>query len=230
MARLTAPTDRKRRPSGLRPALLLLALSVLVLTGCEGVYYSAMEQVGLHKRDILVQRVSEARDSQQAAKEQFESALERFNRVVAVNGGDLEARYDSLKKDYRASRERAETVSRRIDSVEDVAEDLFDEWRKELGQYTDSGLRRVSKIKLDDTRTRYLKLIEAMRRAEAKMVPVLAAFKDQVLFLKHNLNARAISSLQGELASVEADIARLVRDMEASIREADRFIKAMGRE
>ncbi len=48
-----------------------------------------------------------------------------------------------------------------------------------------------------------------------------------MLFLKHNLNAQAISSLQDEFASVKADIALLVREMEVSIAEADAFIKAM---
>ena len=62
------------------------------------------------------------------------------------------------------------------------------------------------------------------------MDPVLVAFHDQVLFLKHNLNARAISSLQTELVSVEAEVDALIRDMEASIKEADAFINAMTKE
>ncbi len=73
----------------------------------------------------------------------------------------------------------------------------------------------------------YGQLIRAMKRAEAKMAPVLAAFHDQVLFFKHNLNAQAIASLKGNLASIESDIAVLIREMEASIREANRFIDAM---
>ena len=69
-----------------------------------------------------------------------------------------------------------------------------------------------------------------MKRAEAKIEPVLSAFRDQVLFLKHNLNAQAIASLQDELASVKADIASLIKEMEVSIAEADEFIKAMANE
>ena len=69
--------------------------------------------------------------------------------------------------------------------------------------------------------------MQAMRRAEQKMAPVLTAFKDQVLYLKHNLNAQAIASLQSELSSIESDVVQLIREMEASIREADTFISAM---
>ena len=88
-------------------------------------------------------------------------------------------------------------------------------------------MKRSSERQLHETRTQYGQLIRVMKRAEAKMQPVLAAFHDQVLFLKHNLNARAIASLKGNLASIESDIAVLIREMEASIREANRFIDAM---
>jgi len=66
-----------------------------------------------------------------------------------------------------------------------------------------------------------------MRSAEARMEPVLRAFQDQVLFLKHNLNARAIDSLQGELGSIETDVAQLIREMERSIAESDAFISSL---
>ena len=59
------------------------------------------------------------------------------------------------------------------------------------------------------------------------MGPVLSAFGDQVLFLKHNLNARAIASLKGSLADLQTDIAQLVQEMEASIAEAERFVREM---
>src|SRR5439155_19807226 len=61
---------------GVRPRTLLV-LTVLVLTSCQTAYYAAMETLGYPKRDLLVSRVQQARDSQQAAKEQLQSALER---------------------------------------------------------------------------------------------------------------------------------------------------------
>ena len=67
----------------------------------------------------------------------------------------------------------------------------------------------------------------AMRRADAAMDPVLTLFRDQVLFLRHNLNARAIGSLETELADIERATANLIREMERSIEEASRFIDAL---
>ena len=211
------------------PAVWLIILFILIIGigGCQTAYYHTMEKFGVHKRDILVDRVEDARDSQDEAKEQFKSALDRFTAVLRFDGGDLEDKYRQLDKEYQRSLEGAEEVRDRIDSVENVAEDLFAEWEKELKQYSRSDLRRSSERKLKATRSHYQRLIRAMRRAEKSMDPPLAAFQDQVLYLKHNLNARAIASLKGELASVKSDIGALIRDMEKSIAEADSFIKGL---
>lgn len=206
---------------------LIAGVGICVLSGCSGVYYSAMEKVGVHKRDILADRVVEARDSQAKTKEQFSSALERFNSVINIQGGELQDKYNQLKKELDKSEDQAEEVRDRIDAVEDVAEALFDEWKTELDQYSNANLKRKSASQLNQTKVHYSKLIGAMKKAEAKIDPVLNPLRDQVLFLKHNLNARAISSLQTELGKIEADVSRLIRDMELSMQEADSFIRTL---
>jgi hypothetical protein len=143
------------------------------------------------------------------------------------DGGELEDKYEKLKAEYEKSEDRAEKVKKRIDDVEEVAGSLFLEWKNELDEYTNDQLRRKSEAKLAETRSRYLDLIKTMKRAESKIEPVLNAFRDQVLFLKHNLNAQAINSLQEELDSVETNINVLVEEMEQSIDEADKFIRTM---
>ena len=203
---------------------------VMVLVGCQTAYYGAMEKLGYHKRDLLVSDVQKARDAQEEAKEQFQTAFEQFSTVLNFKGGALQDTYEKLNAEYERSESKAQAVHDRIASVEDVSEALFNEWEIELGQYSNKNLRRVSQQKLDQTRKQYSQLIRAMKRAEKKMGPVIAAFKDQVLFLKHNLNAQAIASLKQELVSVENDIASLIKDMEASIKEADLFLNAMGQD
>jgi hypothetical protein len=213
-----------------RLGLILIFSLVLIMSGCDTAYYGTMEKMGYHKRDLMVNRVESARDAQEDAKEQFESAFEKFSSVLQFDGGDLEDKYDQLKAAYDRSSARAQTVRDRIDSVEDVASDLFDEWETELSEYSSDSLRRSSTRKLKQTRRQYTQLIGAMKRAESKMDPVLTAFHDQILFLKHNLNARAIASLQTELISVESEVNSLIKDMNASIKEADAFISTMTNE
>jgi hypothetical protein len=205
----------------------LLITLVLVLSGCKSAYYGAWEKLGWEKRDILVDRVKDGRDAQDAAKKQFQTTLERFQAVTGFQGGELEARYKQLNSDYERCVSRADAVSAQIASIEDVAGDLFKEWRAELQQYQNVELRRASEEKLRASESRYAQLIAAMKRAEGKMKPVLAKFHDQVLFLKHNLNAQAIASLAATSAGIEADVAQLIREMDASIAEANAFIAQM---
>ncbi|MEN6386732.1 MAG: DUF2959 domain-containing protein [Phycisphaerales bacterium] len=206
---------------------LLLSMVFVFAAGCDSLYYSTMEKFGKQKRDILVKRVGEARDAQEETKEQFASALDKFKSVVNVPSGKLQDKYDTLKEQLGESEEKAGTVKKRIADVEDVAQDLFNEWEAELKQYKSADLRASSKKKLEQTRERYSQLIKAMKNAESKIEPVLSAFRDQVLFLKHNLNAQAIASLQSEVTTMETDIGKLIADMEKSIAEADTFIKTM---
>ncbi len=213
-------------PVALARAITILT-AVLLLSACQTAYYGAMEKFGIEKRDILVDRVADARQAQQEAKQQFEDALEQFIAVTDFEGGELEEQYRRLKAEYEASEHDAASVRTRIDSVERVARDLFREWEKELDQYASADLRRASEQQLRDTQRRYEQLIDKMHRAESRIEPVLSAFRDRVLFLKHNLNARAIASLKTNRAAIESDIAALVSEMNRSITEADRFIQAM---
>lgn len=198
---------------------------VLLLAGCSSAYYGAMEKVGIAKRQILADRVEKTREAQQDAKEQFADALQRFLAVTKADGGDLQKKYDAMNSEFQRSEGRAKEVRERIAAVEDVADALFREWKAELAQYSNASLRSDSQRQLDLTRRRYDSLVSLMKRAADRMDPVLATFRDQVLYLKHNLNARAIASLGGTQRTLEADIARLISDMEASIREAENFIK-----
>ena len=200
---------------------------LLIVTGCSSVYYDAMEKMGVHKRDIMVDRIKEARDSQEEAKKEFASALERFSSLVNFQGGDLEEKYRELKDELDRMEDQAREVHERIAAVEDVAEALFDEWESELDQYSSQSLRRASERKLVETKRRYKQLIRAMKRAEARIEPVLRPLRDEVLFLKHNLNAMAIASLKTELERIQTDVSGLIKDMERSIKEADTFIKTL---
>lgn len=204
-------------------ALVCIAL-VGCLSGCSSAYYAGLEKIGIPKRDLLSRRVESARDAQEETKQQFSSALERFRATVNVDGGELEERYDTLRDELEKSEERAEALEDKVDDVADVAEALFEEWEDELDDYQRLELRAASKRRLNETRRAYEPMIEAMRRAERSVEPVLEAFRDVVLALKHQLNARAIASIEGELVSIEREVDALVKQMNQSIREATKFL------
>ena len=211
-----------------RLPLLLLGFALLTLAGCNTMYYTMSESLfGVQKREILVDRVEDARDEQTEAKEQFQTTLEKFKSVVGFDGGELETLYKELKAEYERCDSQAKDVKSRISSIENVANAMFDEWETELGQYTSATLRRASEQQLSATKARYQQMLAAMITAQQKMQPVLNAFHDQVLFLKHNLNAQAITSLQTTVGSLQSDVDRLIKEMETSIDQANRFISEL---
>ncbi|RLT93023.1 DUF2959 domain-containing protein [Ketobacter sp.] len=210
--------------------LFILSLIAVLLSACQSMYYDAMEQVGYHKRDILVDRVEDVQDAQKDAKEQFASALEQYQQLIKIEDQDLLDKYNALNDEYEGSKKAAEAVSERINAVQSVSEALFEEWEEELSLYTNSNLRKQSAQKLAATKKKYNVLIKSMRQAESRMQPVLGALQDQVLYLKHNLNARAIDGLKGELRSIETNVARLIKDMEASIAQSEAFIAELNQD
>lgn len=211
--------------------IIILSVMSFLYLGCQStarkVVYSAWETVGVEKRDLLKDRIEDARDDQKDAGESFSDALERLREIYKVDGGQLAKQYDKLKKSYKEAEEDAADVRKSIQKVEVVAGDLFKEWEKELGQISNSELRHKSRDRLTDTKRKYAELHTSLKAAESRMDPVLKAFNDQVLFMKHNLNAQSIASLKGETLNIEKDIKLLIDRMNKSISEADRFVSQL---
>lgn len=191
------------------------------------VYYTARESIGDHKRVIVVAQVEQACQSLQETRDEFEDALERFKSLVSVNETTLEHKYNQLNRQYLFCRAKSEAVNDRIRAIEEVSEALFVEWERELDEYSNRSLRMRSSQQLKAAKQNYARLIKSMRRAESKIQPVLSAFKDQVLYLKHNLNAQAIAALRHEFVEIGIDISQLIYAMEQTIAEASQFVSLL---
>ncbi len=203
----------------------VLIVSVLFLSGGNTVYYSAMEKIGKEKRHLLVDNVEDVKESQTKAQEEFADALTRIKELYAFDGGDLEKFYNRFKDSYEDCDDRARQIEKRINDVKEVAKDLFVEWEAEIKQIGDAKLKASSRESLTDAKAKYAKLEKVMSASTKKMYPVLAKLKDYMLYLKHNLNAKAVGSLSGEVVSIEKEVTGLIADMTASIKEAQQFIK-----
>ncbi len=209
--------------------IILSTCILATLVGCQTTreaYYNAWENFGGYaKRERLVDYVKKASAEQTEAKEQFTSALEQFKSVVNFDGGDLEKMYNKLNKEYEACASQADDVRGRIASVRNVGTAMFTEWKGEINEINDANLKGKSQGLYDKTEESYNGLLARMDTAAGAMDPVLTSFKDRVLFIKSNLNAQAIASLKGTEMELGQEIDSLIKQMEASIAEADKFIK-----
>jgi hypothetical protein len=194
------------------------------LIACQSTYYAVWEKLGKEKRHLLHDQVEKAREDQSEASEEFKDALTRLKEMSGFDGGDLEKMYNRLADDYETCRDRADQVDERIRNVQQIADDLFAEWRSEIDQIQNAGFRTQSTRQLNATRKRYADLEKAMLTARKRMTPVLTNLNDYVLYLKHNLNAQAVGALKGEVAGIETDVDRLIADIQKSIKAADLFL------
>lgn len=200
---------------------------VLLLASCDGAYYEVMEKFGHHKRDILVDRVKETQKAQDKAEEEFISALDQFKSVVTIQNTNLEMVYEELNGDYEDCQASAQEVYDRIKEIESVSSALFDEWKEEITLYTNDALLNQSNWKLKETYRQYEKMILLMKQSVDSMAVVLYILRDNVLFLKHNLNAQAIGALQTEFSTLQLHIDELIQRVQVSINTSNSFIKEM---
>lgn len=211
----------------------LLFILLLSLTACgtaQKVKYSALEKVGIHKRDVLVDRIEETSETQRETKEQFKSAYDELASLVNIEDQGLEKRYRRMASAVDKSEEKAQELDDRIERVDDVAKALFNEWEQELSQYQNVRLRTISENNLQSTRDRYAAIYKKMLASQKRIDPVLKILQDNTLYLKHNLNARAIVGISSEILTIEQDVTALIAQMEASINESQEFIESMRNE
>lgn len=229
---MRAPQHSTLLPTGQALSLLMMLLALFTTgTGCQqhlrNIKYSAYEKIGIDKRDLVRRRVGDAKEEQEEAREEFKDALERLKELVAFDGGDLERQYNKLNDAYEDSAEEAKEVRSSIEALETVAQDLFREWEREIGEISSGQLKQESRQVLRESQQRYRALRSQLKKAEAQLEPALTQLRDHVLFLKHNLNAQAISALKTESVKIEKQIEQLIQDINQSIRQSEEFMKTL---
>jgi len=205
----------------------IIAILLIALSGCASAKYSALEKVGIHKRDLLVDGVENARDAQSETREQLVTAYEELSALIGHDGGELEVKYKRLSKEVDRSRDSIEDLDDNLADIDRVSEALFDEWKTELDLYSSAALRADQAKKLAQARRQFATMRDRMQKARDRVDPVMVVLSDNVLYLKHSLNAQALDALRGQATTLEVQVDALIRDMQLAIDEADAFIARM---
>jgi len=200
--------------------LSLLMLSFLFLTGCGSAYKAS----GQYKRDLLLDRIEKVRVSHEKAKTQFQQVLEQYSSIIEANSGQIRGEYNKLSKEYVKALAINDEISKKVKDVESVGKPLFKGWEKELDEYQNERMRRASEEQLDTTRSRYLKLVHSIKSSKNKVNDVLKSMNDQVLFLSHNLNKKALSVIKRDVEGVKVEVNELIGQIDEAIKESGEFI------
>lgn len=87
-----------------RTIFIPLIVLTLLLAGCKSTYYKTMRTLGKEKRDILVQRIKDAKKDQDQTKQQLQTTMESFqvaDLVKSIDASSQEA--DKLISSLAAS-------------------------------------------------------------------------------------------------------------------------------
>ncbi len=208
--------------------MAILTGMVLGAMGCNNsLGYNLQEAMGTPKRQVMVSRVQDTRDSMKDTKKAFASALQQFGSVYKEGGSKLENKYVILKKEYENCNSKASELRRQIANVKSIGQVLFAEWQKELDQFTNEQMRKLSETKMQQTREKYVAMTTGMDRVSARMTPALNSMNDQLLNIKHSLNALITVSLEEELIQLRTHTDSLMAEIDSAVEHCNTFIGSM---
>jgi hypothetical protein len=174
-----------------------LALLALVAGGCKSFGGSFLVFGGSHApQEDLVARARGAEKDIQEARADFAAASQLYQRLSSPQAVELEKLSGEFEDAVETCEDRAEDMADRIEAIREETVGLVKDWTEELARFSSDAVRKKSEAQMRDTEAYAQRLIAALERLQGRVQPVLLKLQDYELFFEHNLNARAIATLQ----------------------------------
>lgn len=207
--------------------LLVAALALLTLSGCQHVYFNTMENAGIDKREIFTHRVEDARGAENQARQQLRDTLDNYRRVLLLDSSDLAQRYDLFTASQARNPVNVRALRQRVANLQDIGEAMFADWQDDLKGYRDQGLRDASAAQLDNTRTSYQRVLQQLRDTESGLNASQALFNDPQLMLRHNLTPDGTNALKNGYPAIQSQVEQQLRQMQATVDSCDAFLRQL---
>jgi hypothetical protein len=117
-----------------------------------------------YNRHTLVQPIKYANKKQQQTKHQLHTTMESFQALTGFQGGSLEKSYKRLNSDYESAASQAGKLHDKIQSIDQVSNDLFKEWQGEINAMDNGKLKSQDTVMLRNAKSRQASYMRAMRR------------------------------------------------------------------
>ncbi|UZP66610.1 DUF2959 domain-containing protein [Desulfovibrio mangrovi] len=213
--------------------VLVSLMCILVLgavTGCQKAYYDALEAVGFEKREMLVDRSEELRDTLHLVKTEFGVAFSRLGTIVQPDALAPDQQYEQAQVLYDSCEDRYDELRKGIEKTEDVANALFEDWIEQTTQHPEGSMRAASQKRLDETREAFRTMMRPVRSASDRVPPVLSALEQHVMHLKLNQSPQASENVIAELDRSQTDLQALLDHAQTAIDATNGFIHSMSRQ
>lgn len=198
---------------------VLLPLLSLLLVSCQTTNPAAT----FPDMAPLVAQMAQTREALQTAGEQFQATREQVTQLATCEGGDLQTMHAATITEHDNAVQAAVAMGSAIDTLEQTANTLFQQWQIETAVLTDTRLKAANEAKMTQTWQSYQELLQLMQQSDTQADTVLAALNTTVVSLQDNLNASTVAARQGELEAVANDIGALVQQINSTIVHSDAF-------
>jgi len=185
---------------------LALVTVTLLAGGCKAFGGSFLLFGGSHTpQEDLVSKARAAERESVETREDFAAAFLSYQRLTAPQALELEKLCDEFEDAVDACENRSEDLDDRIETIRREKEELVKDWTEELEHFTSDAVRKKSAVQMQETDARAQRLLDALEKLQGRMKPVLLKLQDYRLFFDHNLNARAIATLQDTYKEFDAE-------------------------
>jgi len=175
-------------------------------------------------QQALVDSVRSAAVETEESQEDYGSALNLFQRLTAPQAVEIETLNEDFDEALEECQQRADDLAERLESVRTEADTLFQSWTQDLEHFSGDALRKKSEAMMVETQARAQRVITSLESVRASMTPVLLKLQDYSLFFRHNLNARAIATLEDTYKGFDSEFTALNQELEQARAEMATFL------
>jgi hypothetical protein len=207
------------------PNAALLALLVLS-SACQSTGRSSFLLFGGsdQPQDRLVESVADAREVTTDAHAEFQAAFELYQRLTSPQAVGLVDLSEDFADAVESCQESSEDLAQSLDEVRTESTHLIEGWNAELAGFANDAMRKKSAAMMQDTEDRSGRITASLERLQERMQPVLLKLQDYGLFFHHNLNARALATLEDTYKDFDAEFRALTSEFDKAEREFETFL------
>ncbi len=204
---------------------IALALPALMLIG--GCTTTTEKSQSLQRIDDLLAQVERVQVESLVGKEKARAAIDQLDTLVAPEfAGDPAQVYAQLLSAIEASEAQDRTLASAIAPLSATAEQMFMQWTADLEAFGNSRMRERSHMRLEETRARYQTVLNASNSAHVSYEAFNADLRDHALFLGHDFNSTALSSLKADVLALKERSNELDARFDASAAAAKAYVEA----
>ncbi|MBL8863659.1 MAG: DUF2959 family protein [Planctomycetes bacterium] len=210
-------------PSTFRSHIPVLTV-LLALGACAG---TTQRSESVARVDELLTRIERMQAETAVAKESVHAAYVSLCTLVSPSfRGDAAGEFAKFVELSERSERQSEILRRAAKPMQQLADDVFLRWTKDMESFGNSRMRQRSQSRLDETRTRFQSIVGATQAAQIALDSFHGDLRDHENFLRHDLNATSVASIRPDVRALGEDLRALDVRFDATVAAARAYVES----